>query len=301
MVLLALVTAADAVQFTGNPILDFRVDRPTDDYVQGSVTLATIRVHHCAGGYTDVSVGEAIDPVEVNSYGIPAGDHCSLTFYWATDLDIDGPSYTVRYAQGTTAVPLDTTIDPVALSPWTVQQVRGLEGGVGPAARRRVVGQLDPPGLPDREQQVGHQRVPRGVRPVGLGDVADQVRERRVTSLDVELGPGKESGDLAPDDPGDLVWRRQAADQQLGVHLVGPTGSLRVDDLDQAVLGERPKIVTHLAFGDAERGLELGAGRPAVDQEVAKDGRQPDPRHLGPDLAPPPPSSRHDPLRMDRG
>lgn len=127
---LLLANVASAVQYVGSPVLTFRVDRPAGDYVEGSVTLTKVRVHHCAGGYTDVSVGQAIDPVQVQEVEIPEGDHCSLTFYWSTDLDIDGPAYTVRYSETTTSVPLSTSIAPVSLSPWTVTS--GTMSGSGP-------------------------------------------------------------------------------------------------------------------------------------------------------------------------
>jgi hypothetical protein len=118
------------VQYSGTPIVDFRVDRPADDYIDGTVTLTKIRVHACGGGYTDVTVGQTIDPVAVQSVQIPAGDHCQLTFYWSTSLDIDGPTYTVRYSSSTTAVPLSADIEPVYLSPWSV--VSGSMSGGGP-------------------------------------------------------------------------------------------------------------------------------------------------------------------------
>lgn len=84
------------------------------------MTLTKIRVHACSTGYTDVTVGQTFDPVVVHSVAIPAGNHCSLTFYWSSDLDIDGPTWTVRYSESTTDVTLATDISPVALSPWTV-------------------------------------------------------------------------------------------------------------------------------------------------------------------------------------
>jgi hypothetical protein len=130
MLLLSLALPAQAVIYIGNPVLDFRVDRPAGDYVDGSVTLAKVRVHHCAGGYTDVTVNDALDPVQVYSVAIPAGDQCSLTFYWNSALDVNGPAYTVRYAQSTTAMTLSTDIAPVALTPYSV--VSGSMSGGGP-------------------------------------------------------------------------------------------------------------------------------------------------------------------------
>src|SRR5688500_4630841 len=40
---------AHAVWYFGNPVITFRVDRPADDYLEGSVVLDKVRVHHCGG------------------------------------------------------------------------------------------------------------------------------------------------------------------------------------------------------------------------------------------------------------
>ena len=115
---------AHAAWYFGNPVVTFRADRPAGDYVDGSVLLDKLRVHHCGGGYTDYEVDETIDPVAVNQVGIGAGNHCALTFYWASDLDIDGfgglGAFTVRYSEPTTTLVLDADIDPVALTPYSV-------------------------------------------------------------------------------------------------------------------------------------------------------------------------------------
>jgi hypothetical protein len=120
LLLTALALPAEALVYSGNPNLDFRVDRPADDYQYGSVILDKIRINHCAGGYTDVAVNDTIDPVALQSVAIPAGDHCSVTFYWSSWMDITGPTYVVRYAQSTTTVTLSTEIAPKALTPYSV-------------------------------------------------------------------------------------------------------------------------------------------------------------------------------------
>jgi hypothetical protein len=132
--MLSTANEAHAVIYTGNPDLGFRVDRPADDYIDGTVDLAKVRVHHCAGGYTDYTVDDTIDPVQVNHVAIAAGNECGLTFYWDSNLDIDGygslGAFTVRYSEATTYVPLSTDIDPVALTPYTV--VSGSMSGGSP-------------------------------------------------------------------------------------------------------------------------------------------------------------------------
>jgi hypothetical protein len=61
--LCALETQAHAVWYTGNPVVSFRVTRPADDYLDGSVTLTKLRMNACGGGSTDYPVGASIDPV----------------------------------------------------------------------------------------------------------------------------------------------------------------------------------------------------------------------------------------------
>jgi hypothetical protein len=130
MSVLLLLSVAHAVVYVGSPTLSFRVDRVADDYIDSSVVLDKVRVHHCAGGSTDVQVDETLDLVAGATVSIPSGDQCGLTWYWDSVLDIDGPSYTVRYAQATTSVTLDDDIPPEALTPYSV--VSGTMSGSGP-------------------------------------------------------------------------------------------------------------------------------------------------------------------------
>lgn len=130
MLLPLLSLPAFALQYQGTPVLTFRVDRPADDYVEGEVVLTKVRVHHCDASTTDVTVGATLDPVVANTVALPAGDHCALTFFWGSAMDIDGPSWTVRYAQSTTTVWLDTEIPPKSLTPYTV--IAGTMPGGGP-------------------------------------------------------------------------------------------------------------------------------------------------------------------------
>jgi hypothetical protein len=125
---------AGATLYTGNPDLGFRVDRPQGDYTDGEVVLDKVRVHHCGGGSTDYDIDETVDPVEGYSLTISGGDHCGVTWFWDSDLDIDGSgsygTFTVRFSEASTGVTLDTEIDPVALTPYEV--VSGTMSGGGP-------------------------------------------------------------------------------------------------------------------------------------------------------------------------
>lgn len=134
-VLLSLFTpSAHAVWYVGNPVLGFRVDRPADDYVDGNVTLDKVQVNHCGGGSTDVAVNDTLDPLVLQTVALPSGNHCSLTFYWGSAMDLDGDGslgeFTVRYAESTTTLTLETDIPPVALTPYSV--VSGSMSGGSP-------------------------------------------------------------------------------------------------------------------------------------------------------------------------
>lgn len=115
---------AGAIIYNGNPNLGFRVDRPAGDYLSGSVTVDKVRVHHCAGGYTDHSVNDTIDPVDGYTMAIPSGDECGLTFYWSSALTIDGDgalgAFTVSHSGSTTSVTLEDEIPPTLLGGCTV-------------------------------------------------------------------------------------------------------------------------------------------------------------------------------------
>jgi len=99
------------------------------------MSIDKIRVHNCGGGYTDYAMsGERINiPFATDSgiaKGIVAGNYCGLTFYWGSEIDINGSGFTVEYSEATTAVALNTVIDPVYLSPYTV--ISGSMSGLGP-------------------------------------------------------------------------------------------------------------------------------------------------------------------------
>lgn len=130
VLLLSALAPAFAITYDGTPVLTVRVDRPAQDFVSGSVELTGVRVFHCGGGYTDVAVGSTIDPVAGTSFFIPSGDHCQITFWWATVMEIEGSGFTLEVDDTLTPVPLDEPIDPVYLSSWTVTS--GSMSGYGP-------------------------------------------------------------------------------------------------------------------------------------------------------------------------
>jgi hypothetical protein len=117
---LLLAANAHAIVYMGNPEVGFRVDRPQGDYVDGSVTLDKLVVHHCGGGSTTYEVDATVDPVAGHHVAIDAGKHCGLTFYWASVIEVNGPSYVVEHDAATTSVTLSEDIAPVLLSPCDV-------------------------------------------------------------------------------------------------------------------------------------------------------------------------------------
>jgi len=117
---LGFAVDASAVIYLGNPELGFRVDRPQGDYIDGSVTLDKVVVHHCGGGSTTYPVDETVDPVAGHQLDIDAGNHCSVTFHWDSVIEVDGPGYTVEHSASTTSLLLDDDIDPKLLSSCTV-------------------------------------------------------------------------------------------------------------------------------------------------------------------------------------
>lgn len=128
--LVALGSTAHAFVYVGNPNLGFRVDRPADDYLSGSVVLTKVRVHKCGGGYTDYPVGATVDPVAGGTVPIGAGDLCFATFFWGSTMEIDGPAYSLEVDDSTTTVTLGAEIAPVALTPYEVTS--GTMTGGGP-------------------------------------------------------------------------------------------------------------------------------------------------------------------------
>jgi hypothetical protein len=130
LVALALPVPAHAVIYIGNPTLGFRVDRPANDYVDGSVYLIGVRVHYCGGGYDDYAVGQTIDPVAGYTVTVSGGNLCGATWAWGSTMSIEGPAYDLEAYDDTTFFAIDGDIDPVALEDWDV--VSGTYSGLGP-------------------------------------------------------------------------------------------------------------------------------------------------------------------------
>ncbi|MEL6342473.1 MAG: hypothetical protein AAFV53_05030 [Myxococcota bacterium] len=125
-VLFALpVSPAYAVVHAGNPHLEFWVDPPEGSLTTGDVTLDRVRVHLCGGGYTDYPVGAAIDPVAGYGLTIQGGDLCKVTFFWDSDMTLEGSNaigaYSLRYTEAFTEVVLSGPDYGADLDPFIVE------------------------------------------------------------------------------------------------------------------------------------------------------------------------------------
>lgn len=114
-----------------------RVDRPQGDFTGGTVDLEKVRAYHCgASTYVDFVANESVDPVAGFSVTVSAtGDYCDITFFFDTDVTIDGDGTSGVFAIESTDAEVDMTVSAsmgwVALSDWSV--VSGtMSGSAGP-------------------------------------------------------------------------------------------------------------------------------------------------------------------------
>lgn len=137
---LALLPSAHAVIYGGNPGLTIDAVRVPNDLTEGSVDLAKVRMHACAGGFTDVTVDDTIDPVASHTVAVPAGNWCGVTLYWDSSMILEGNSpagpYTLAYDEPTTYFALATPIPLVYLTPYEV--VTGVIYGGNPGIQLTI-------------------------------------------------------------------------------------------------------------------------------------------------------------------
>lgn len=134
LALLVVAVPSHAVVYAGNPDLSFTVDRPVGDLTYGDVTLTKFRIHPCSGSDVDYPVDEDIDPVDGFTYiDVTGGNLCGVTFYWGTDMILngnDGTSFVLEYTANTTSVTFATPIPAVLLTGTTI--LSGSPTGTGP-------------------------------------------------------------------------------------------------------------------------------------------------------------------------
>ncbi|MEZ4320714.1 MAG: hypothetical protein R3F61_24750 [Myxococcota bacterium] len=118
---LGAAPTAQASIYMGNPTTEFRIDRSNGDLTDGDVYVYKVRVHACDGSYTDYSVKQWVDPVAGYGKTINGGDLCSATWYWGSDVVLDGPGFTIVATPDQTTVSLDP-LKTVDVLPWYVAE-----------------------------------------------------------------------------------------------------------------------------------------------------------------------------------
>lgn len=116
---LGFASSASAMTYSGNPDLDFKIDRTQSDFVDGDVYLTKVKIHNCNGSSTVYSVGKWIDPVAGYPVHIQGGDLCGASWYWGSDMDIDGVGFTLEITDNSTYASLDP-IKGVPMLNWSV-------------------------------------------------------------------------------------------------------------------------------------------------------------------------------------
>ena len=112
-----LSTEAQAVLWGGVPDIGFHIDRPAGGFTDGDVFVDKLRVHHCDGSFQDYAVNQWVDPVVGYTRRVNGGDLCSATWYWSSDIDINGDNFTLKAWPSSTTVNLETP-KPVEVLPY---------------------------------------------------------------------------------------------------------------------------------------------------------------------------------------
>lgn len=126
-----LASSAHAWIYVGSPDVSAVVDRPSHDLVAGWTTLDKVRMHACSGGYTDVAVGQSLDPTKAFTVAVPPGDWCGVSFVWGAAVATTNGDWLLAYDEPYTSIELDGH-DTVSkgLTPYTV--VSGTMSGLAP-------------------------------------------------------------------------------------------------------------------------------------------------------------------------
>lgn len=123
---------ATAITYSGNPSLQFHVERPAGDLISGNVKLNKVRVYRCNNaGWTDYSVNGWIDPVAGYSVTVDGGDLCGAQWYWGSSMTLTGVGFTATMDDPNTAVQFGNPTAPTSLAPVTVTS--GTMTGAAPA------------------------------------------------------------------------------------------------------------------------------------------------------------------------
>lgn len=114
--LLALAPPAHAAVYSGNPDLDFRVDRAEGDLVDGNVLLNKLRITRCDGTWVDYPINKWVDPVAgFTKRDVIGGNLCLATWYLTSTMVVAHDDFVVQTDTPTLVVDLDPFDDQFAL------------------------------------------------------------------------------------------------------------------------------------------------------------------------------------------
>jgi hypothetical protein len=120
--LVATLSTANAITYGGNPVFKTGVIDPS--ITSGTVVLDSVTLTDCDGSDWTLQVDETIDPVLGWEHSMPAGDFCSVTLHWGSDMELEGTNsqgtLSLEYTETSTTVPFDQyDPSPVDLTPIT--------------------------------------------------------------------------------------------------------------------------------------------------------------------------------------
>ena len=128
-----MMSQADAYVYWGNPELKLEIQRAEGDLLGGTADLRGVRVHKCAGGYTDYFANQVIDPVAGWTVQITGGDLCGVQVRWDSDVEVWSDTFELSSSKLIHAVSLQGTVSEGPFAPFTVTS--GAFSGSNPKVR----------------------------------------------------------------------------------------------------------------------------------------------------------------------
>ena len=125
---------AQAWVFTGNPSLNIWVDRSLNDLDTADVTVDSVRVHKCAGGYNSYDVDQTLDLTGTLTVNIADGDYCGVSVHYGTTMRIEQVSggFVVDYEEASTSIELDGSAGTGSSALLPLDVISGPAGGGSP-------------------------------------------------------------------------------------------------------------------------------------------------------------------------
>ena len=126
---------SDAWVFQGNPGLSIWVDRSLNDLDSAEVTIDSVRVHKCAGGYNSYDVDQTLDLTGTLTVTIDAGDYCGVSVQYGTTMRIEqtgSAGFVVDYEEANTSIELDDASGTGSSALLPLDVIQGPAGGGAP-------------------------------------------------------------------------------------------------------------------------------------------------------------------------